>query len=197
MSTLYIIMAYGGLALAVLCLVAAVILFIRWNIPKAIGEMTGNTQKRAIAKIQEERQKDMQLHDQAGQMKLNSGKIHARTSEEPLTDVLQGEEKTAFLHAAAADEDVTDVLTSNAAGSPDRTKAQSGEEATSILHASSMNEQTTMLHKTNQSKEEETTVLGSGYNREIIMIPDEETQKPGVVIQILELIVTHTEDVVR
>lgn len=212
MSTVYIIMAYGGLVLAALCLVAAVVLFITWDIPKVIGEMTGRTQRRAIAKIQENRQKDMQSHDQEIQTETNSGKIKARMSEsmelkktrernsgvpdDPLTGVLQGEERTTFLHAAATDEDVTDVLTSN--GNPRNTgqgRDTDGEEVTSILHASSM-EQTPIRDQAAGSGDEKTTVLTTGNNREIIAIPDEVVQESGKIVQILELIVVHTEEMV-
>jgi Sec-independent protein translocase protein TatA len=54
MSVIYIAMEYGGMALAIVLCIVAVILFIKWNIPKVCGEVTGTTQKKAIERIRKE-----------------------------------------------------------------------------------------------------------------------------------------------
>ena len=54
MTTVFTIMSYGGMALAVICLIIAVILFIKWNIPKVFGDITGHTERKAIERIQQE-----------------------------------------------------------------------------------------------------------------------------------------------
>ncbi|MBQ8983867.1 MAG: hypothetical protein IJ079_09810 [Lachnospiraceae bacterium] len=197
MSTLYMIMEYGGLTLALICLVIAVILFIRWDIPKVIGDLTGQTQRRAIAKIQKERNRDMLSRDDELQSEPNSGRIKARVSDKPLTGVLNSEEKTASLHAAATDEDVTDVLTARASGDlSGRNLAGDGEEVTDVLTATGLEMRTTVLGGSDASGESATTVLGTGNNREIITLPDEQITESGTIIQVLELIVVHTKDVV-
>ena len=48
MSTVYTVMGYGGLVLAIACLVFAIVLFINWNIPKILGDITGHSQRKAI-----------------------------------------------------------------------------------------------------------------------------------------------------
>ena len=53
METLYTIMLYGGIALAVICAVVAVILFVKLDIPKAIGIVTGSTARKQIEEIRE------------------------------------------------------------------------------------------------------------------------------------------------
>ena len=53
MATVYNIMLYGGLALAVIFAVTAIILFFAMKIPKAIGDVTGSTARKKIEEIRE------------------------------------------------------------------------------------------------------------------------------------------------
>ena len=53
METVYNIMLYGGLALAVIFAITAIILFFALKIPKAIGDVTGSTARKKIDEIRE------------------------------------------------------------------------------------------------------------------------------------------------
>lgn len=53
METFYNIMLYGGLALAVIFAVIAIILFFALKIPKAVGDVTGRTARKKIEEIRE------------------------------------------------------------------------------------------------------------------------------------------------
>ena len=53
MATIYNIMLYGGLALAVIFAVTAIVLFFTLKIPKAIGDVTGSTARKKIEEIRE------------------------------------------------------------------------------------------------------------------------------------------------
>ena len=54
MATVFTIMAYGGMALAVICLAIAIILFIKWDIRKVFGDITGRTERKTIERIRSE-----------------------------------------------------------------------------------------------------------------------------------------------
>ncbi|MCR5212832.1 MAG: hypothetical protein K6E10_00305, partial [Eubacterium sp.] len=48
---IYNVMFYGGLILAIIFLIAAIVIFFAMKIPDAIGVVTGRTQKKAIEEI--------------------------------------------------------------------------------------------------------------------------------------------------
>ena len=53
MQNVYEICFYGGLVLAILLLIAAIVLFIVLKIPKVIGELTGSAAKKAMKEMQD------------------------------------------------------------------------------------------------------------------------------------------------
>ena len=53
MATVYNVMLYGGLALAIIFAIVAVIIFIVMKIPAAIGIVTGSTARKKIDEIRE------------------------------------------------------------------------------------------------------------------------------------------------
>ena len=86
MATVFTIMSYGGLALAVICLIIAVILFIKWNIPKVFGNVTGRTQRKTIERIRKEGYEANATKQSAIKAAGETGKITVRKTE---TDSLQ------------------------------------------------------------------------------------------------------------
>ena len=74
MATVYNIMLYGGLALAVIFAVTAIILFFALKIPKAIGDVTGSTARK---KIEEIREKGYESVQGMGVSKQDAIKNHA------------------------------------------------------------------------------------------------------------------------
>lgn len=73
METFYNIMLYGGLALAVIFAIIAVVLFFVLKIPKAMGDVTGRTAKK---KIEEIREKGYESVQGAGASKREAIKDH-------------------------------------------------------------------------------------------------------------------------
>ena len=53
MATVYNVMLYGGLALAIVFAIVAVVLFFVLKIPKAVGIATGSTARKKIDEIKE------------------------------------------------------------------------------------------------------------------------------------------------
>ena len=54
MENVYEICFYGGLILAILLLITAIVLFVVLKIPKAIGDLTGRTAKKAMRDMRDE-----------------------------------------------------------------------------------------------------------------------------------------------
>jgi len=185
-------MSYGGLVLAVICLIIAVILFIKWNIPKVFGNVTGHTQRRTIERIRKEGYEANATKQSAIKAAGETGKITVRKTE---TDSLQtGRTKkqpknvtggtppianTARRETAVTKENVTNtvfqvyqpgevettVLSNPAGGEETMVLNQSNsEEQTTVLNQPNSEEQTTVLNQPNS--EEQTTVLNQSNSEE-------------------------------
>ncbi len=192
MATVFTIMSYGGLVLAVICLIIAVILFIKWNIPKVFGNVTGRTQRKTIERIRKEGYEANATKQSAIKAAGETGKITVRKTE---TDSLQtGRTKkqsknvtvgtppianTARRETAVTKENVTNtvfqvyqpgevettVLSNPAGGEETMVLNQSNsEEQTTVLNQPNSEEQTTVLNQPNS--EEQTTVLNQSNSEE-------------------------------
>ena len=225
MSTVYTVMGYGGLVLAIACLVFAIVLFINWNIPKILGDITGHSQRKAIERIQREGYEASASKQEAIRNVNETGKITIRKTDteeirmsqresaaanEDITTGLhretEGEDTTTVLNQAAESEDTTTVL-QQASEDEDTTtdlhQAVEDEDTTTVLQQASEDEDTTtVLH---QAGEDITTVLHQTTEGEhattvlpnsVIQLPPEKITDAGTVQQVLELIVTHTDKVV-
>ncbi len=186
MSTVYTVMGYGGLVLAIACLVFAIVLFINWNIPKILGDITGHSQRKAIERIQREGYEASASKQEAIRNVNETGKITIRKTDTEEIRMSQresaaaNEDTTTVLHQAAEDEDTTTVLH----------QAAEDEDTTTVLHQTD-EDVTTVLHQTTEG-EHVTTVLPNS----VIQLPPEKITDAGTVQQVLELIVTHTDKVV-
>ena len=80
MQNVYEVCFYGGLVLAILLLIAAVVLFIVLKIPKVIGELTGSTAKKAMKEMQDGTAKPGSIakKEQEKYYNMGSGKITAK-----------------------------------------------------------------------------------------------------------------------
>ena len=180
MATVFTIMSYGGLVLAVICLIIAVILFIKWNIPKVFGNVTGHTQRRTIERIRKEGYEANATKQSAIKAAGETGKITVRKTE---TDSLQtGRTKkqsknvtvgtppianTARRETAVTKENVTNtVFQVYQPGEVETTVLSNpaGGEETMVLNQSNSEEQTTVLNQPNS--EEQTTVLNQSNSEE-------------------------------
>ena len=193
MATVFTIMSYGGLALAVICLVIAVILFIKWNIPKVFGNVTGHTQRRTIERIRKEGYEANATKQSAIKAAGETGKITVRKTE---TDSLQtGRTKKqsknvtvgtppianpARRETAVTKENVTNtVFQVYQPGEVETTVLSdpAGGEETMVLNQSNSEEQTTVLNQPNS--EEQTTVLNQPNSEEqttVLNQPETENQ---------------------
>lgn len=91
MTTGYDVMLYGGLAFAIIFAGIAVFLFIKLNIPKVIGDLTGSTAKK---QIQEIREKGYESVQGAGASKKDAIKAKGDTTRISARDVSSVEAKT-------------------------------------------------------------------------------------------------------
>ena len=160
MATIYNIMLYGGLALAVIFAVTAIVLFFTLKIPKAIGDVTGSTARK---KIEEIREKGYESVQGVGISKKEAIKNH--TTKISVRDVQSSESsKRAEKGRANYEKAVADIK--NKKKNEDYLKSIH-EEATDILHedmqelARNMysDEESTDVLMENEDSEEATDVL--------------------------------------
>lgn len=160
MATIYNIMLYGGLALAVIFAVTAIVLFFTLKIPKAIGDVTGSTARK---KIEEIREKGYESVQGVGISKKEAIKNH--TTKISVRDVQSSESsKRAEKGRANYEKAVADIK--NKKKNEDYLKSIH-EEATDILHedmqelARNMysDEEATDVLRADEDSEEETDVL--------------------------------------
>lgn len=205
MTTVFTVMSYGGMALAVICLVIAVILFIKWNIPKVFGDITGHTERKAIERI---RQEGYQVNSSKKVFRNNSGatgKIKIRRMDSgKLDDETSGksnymdsplqERDTSRESAITEEENITTTVLQNYA-SAEGTMVSDQEQVepeTTVLSSTSVSEEETTVLSGNSA----TTVLAENSVDGVIHIPDECFTQPGHVAKVLDVIITHTEDTI-
>ena len=167
MATIYNIMLYGGLALAVIFAVTAIVLFFTLKIPKAIGDVTGSTARK---KIEEIREKGYESVQGVGISKKEAIKNH--TTKISVRDVQSSESsKRAEKGRANYEKAVADIK--NKKKNEDYLKSIH-EEATDILHedmqelAGNMysDEEATDVLMENEDSEEATDVLRADEDSE-------------------------------
>lgn len=80
MQNVYEICFYGGLVLAILLLIAAIVLFVVLKIPKVIGELSGSAAKKAMKEMQDGTAKpgSVAKKEQEKYYNMGSGKITAK-----------------------------------------------------------------------------------------------------------------------
>ena len=167
MATIYNIMLYGGLALAVIFAVTAIVLFFTLKIPKAIGDVTGSTARK---KIEEIREKGYESVQGVGISKKEA--IKNQTTKISVRDVQSSESsKRAEKGRANYEKAVADIK--NKKKNEDYLKSIH-EEATDILHedmqelARNMysDEEATDVLMENEDSEEATDVLRADEDSE-------------------------------
>lgn len=203
MATVFTIMSYGGLALAVICLVIAVILFIKWNIPKVFGDVTGRTQRRTIERIRKEGYEANATKQSAIKASGETGKITVRKTEtdslaagktrKQVVSTTQPIRNTGRRETAAAKENVTNTVFQ--VYQPDEVETTvlqnqeetallnqaDGEEQTTVLNQAGSEEQTTVLNQA--GSEEQTTVLNqAGSEEQTTVLNQEETEDQTSVL---------------
>lgn len=178
MATVFTIMSYGGMALAVICLILAVVLFVKWNIPKVLGDLTGHTEKKTIERIREEgyevstsKKSFMKTAEDTGRIKIR------KTNTDTLADENSEKKKNIVQESAVTKEENVTTTVLNVYNPEEETmvlaQAQS-EEDTTVLSGMSMEKETTVLGSS--STEEETTVLGDKSAEEETTVLNTQTE---------------------
>ena len=223
MTTLYTIMSYGGIVLAVISLAAAIILFIKWDIPKIFGDITGQTEKKTIQRIQREGYEANASKQTAIKKKQDTGRIQVRKSK---TETLK---EDALPQTQAKAPDVRPGMEEKADKREITNKLlhvykpKETEETTTVLHASASDEEVTTVLQEMISGEETTTVLSGAVSGEevttvlsgntetifhateqvlqeeepiegVIRLPGAQITDLGTVVKVLDFMITHTDE---
>ena len=185
MQNVYEVCFYGGLVLAILLLIAAVVLFIVLKIPKVIGELTGSTAKKAMKEMQDGTAKPGSIakKEQEKYYNMGSGKITAKetisskaerkASGNDSTELLDKSKKkekkfeeTDILRPGVNDYDKTDEAATEVLGSEDDTTdilrdgAQVGDdEATDVLRNNEGDDGATDVLRNDEGDDGSTDVL--------------------------------------
>ena len=183
MATVYNVMLYGGLALAIVFAIVAVVLFFVLKIPKAVGIATGSTARKKIDEIKEKGYESVQGGGASKQeaIKNHTSRISVRDVKSTAAEK-HSEKGMANYEKAIADlgkkrledegETATDILRDDAEEATDILRedeenldinGSSFEEATDILRedADEEAEEATDILRSDDADEEATDVLRS------------------------------------
>ncbi|MBQ9870970.1 MAG: hypothetical protein IJM27_03485 [Eubacterium sp.] len=164
---MYRTLFFAGLILAVAFLIATIVLFFVLKIPKALGVVTGRTQKRAIEEIRaggleavSKRKSRGSRNIHVREVEMETGSLSKGTTGNPATDTAQTAIKDAATAAAKAAEQAKSQSTSaslgTASGSRSRKDRSKAFEETEILDFTGSLEDDTI----HPESEMETDVLG-------------------------------------
>ena len=175
MATVYDAMLYGGLALAIIFAGIAVLLFVRLNIPKVIGDLTGSTAKK---QIQEIREKGYESVQGAGVSKKDAIKAKGDTTRISARDVSSAETQTGYgksrrLNAKSA------VVESSQEKYRKAISELEAEEATNVLNED-YEEATNVL---NEDYEEATNVLNEDYEEATNVLSEDYEAETNVLAE--------------
>ena len=160
MQNVYEICFYGGLVLAILLLIAAIVLFIVLKIPKVIGELTGSAAKKAMKEMQDGTASpgSVAKKEQEKYYNMGSGKITAKEAVSTREDrKANGNDSTELLEKSKKKEkkfEETDILRP---GINDYDTPDDGE--TEVLGSGADDEATDVLRDTSAGDDGATDVL--------------------------------------
>jgi len=174
------VMFYGGLALAVICLILSVVLFIKNDVAKLIGDVTGWNARRAIKKLNKKGAEDVSKTE-AIKTEVSKVLVHSASTTGTLQTVTNTSDKLAEpkkrrkSRRSMPEDEKTDILQQIPA--PERPVREifqpeeemivlAGNEETSLL---ADNEETSVL-----SGDEETSLLADNEETSVLS-GDEET----------------------
>ncbi len=154
---------YGGLICAVFLFVLAIFLFVKLNIPKVFGELTGKTEKKSINGVDAgiRSASVVRKGEQDKYYRGTSEKIKARKSK---TDEFENESDTSVLSEGGNDKE-TDVLSEFDNEGKTSVLSAGLEEETQVLLEE--NEETSVL---NDNTDEETSVLNTNTEEETLVL---------------------------
>ena len=182
MATVYNVMLYGGLALAIVFAIVAVVLFFVLKIPKAVGIATGSTARKKIDEIKEKGYESVQGGGASKQeaIKNHTSRISVRdvkstaaekhsekgmaNYEKAIADLgkkrLEDEGETAT-DILREDEENLDINGSSFEEATDILREDADEEATDVLRNDEADEEATDILRSDEADEEATDILRS------------------------------------
>ena len=218
MATVYNVMLYGGLILAIIFAIIAIVLFVVLKVPKAIGIVTGSTERKSVEEIREKGYESVQgmgaskkdaiknhtskisvrdVESSAAVKKEKKGRANYEKAIADLQNAKKGdmreltdEEATNVLRYDEDGEEATDVLRYD----------EDGEEATDVLRYDEDGEEATDVLRTDD--EEATDVLRVGDDEEatdVLKVDAQGEEKvrgahSGAVKMIMDVVVVHSEE---
>ena len=186
MATIYNIMLYGGLALAVIFAVTAIVLFFTLKIPKAIGDVTGSTARKKIEEIREKGYESVQgvgiskkeaiknhttkisvrdVQSSESNMRAEKGRANYEKAVADIKNKKKNEDYLKSIHEEATDilhEDMQELarnMYSDEEATDVLMENEDSEEATDVLRADEDSEEATDVLRAEDDGEEATDVL--------------------------------------
>ena len=173
-ETICNVMLFGGIALAVVFAVIAVILFVKLDIPKVIGDLSGSTARKQIKEIREKGYESLQG---SGASKKDAIKSKGSTSKIEVRDI-KGKSASEEVSRKGNEryKKAVDELNKSRSHHHIRPEEADSEKATDILRPEEDYEKETDVLRSEEDYEQETDVLRADdeYERETDILTSED-----------------------
>ena len=173
-ETICNVMLFGGIALAVVFAVIAVILFVKLDIPKVIGDLSGSTARKQIKEIREKGYESLQG---SGASKKDAIKSKGSTSKIEVRDI-KGKSASEEVSRKGNERynKAVDELNKSRSHHHTRPEEADSEKATDILRPEEDYEKETDVLRSEEDYEKETDVLRADdeYERETDILTSED-----------------------
>ena len=173
-ETICNVMLFGGIALAVVFAVIAVILFVKLDIPKVIGDLSGSTARKQIKEIREKGYESLQG---SGASKKDAIKSKGSTSKIEVRDI-KGKSASEEVSRKGNEryKKAVDELNKSRSHHHTRPEEADSEKATDILRPEEDYEKETDVLRSEEDYEKETDVLRADdeYERETDILTSED-----------------------
>ncbi|MEJ8753236.1 hypothetical protein [Coprococcus sp. HCN-4056] len=183
-ETICNVMLFGGIALAVVFAVIAVILFVKLDIPKVIGDLSGSTARKQIKEIREKGYESLQG---SGASKKDAIKSKGSTSKIEVRDI-KGKSASEEVSRKGNEryKKAVDELNKSRSHHHTRLEEADSEKATDILRPEEDYEKETDILRPEEDYEKETDILRpeEDYEKETdILRPEEDYEKETDVLR--------------
>ena len=173
-ETICNVMLFGGIALAVVFAVIAVILFVKLDIPKVIGDLSGSTARKQIKEIREKGYESLQG---SGASKKDAIKSKGSTSKIEVRDI-KGKSASEEVSRKGNEryKKAVDELNKSRSHHHTRPEEADSEKATNILRPEEDYEKETDILRPEEDYEKETDILRpeEDYEKETDVLRSEE-----------------------
>ncbi len=183
-ETICNVMLFGGIALAVVFAVIAVILFVKLDIPKVIGDLSGSTARKQIKEIREKGYESLQG---SGASKKDAIKSKGSTSKIEVRDI-KGKSASEEVSRKGNEryKKAVDELNKSRSHHHTRPEEADSEKATDILRPEEDYEKETDILRPEEDYEKETDILRpeEDYEKETdVLRPEEDYEKETDVLR--------------